>query len=262
MFRANWDRVITPTLLNRVTLRPQRLVSGRGRPLQQRQRVRHERYRTEERARTGQALSTPRLLARLPGLGTVGGFGGSGNYLWAFTDDLTWVKGGHSYKFGFIFQQDHYDGYGWHTAAGTYNFNRGATAGFLPNGTLDTTGASGNAFASFLLGEVQSSEITTNRYVSDQWQYYSAYAQDDWRVNDKLTLNYGLRYRYTPPTFEGYYPRRLLELQPDAAESGRRRPARGVGVRRRTFSGPRLASGRCPTRGLGGWTPGSVRSIP
>ena len=59
------------------------------------------------------------------------------------TDDLTWVKGNHSVKFGFIVQQDHYDGYGWHTAAGNYNFNRGATAGFLPNGTLDTTGATG-----------------------------------------------------------------------------------------------------------------------
>ena len=74
-------------------------------------------------------------------------WGGSGNYLWAVTDDLTWVKGNHTLKFGFIFQQDHYDGYGWHTAAGTYNFNRGATAGFLPNGTLDSTGATGNAFA-------------------------------------------------------------------------------------------------------------------
>ena len=77
----------------------------------------------------------------------------------ALTDDLTWIV-----------QQDHYDGYGWHTAAGTYNFSRGATAGFLPNDTLGGTGASGNAFASFLLGEVGSSEITTNRYVSDRWR--------------------------------------------------------------------------------------------
>ena len=142
-------------------------------------------------------------------------WGGSGNYLWALTDDLTWVKAKHTWKFGFIFQEDHYDGYGWHTAAGTYNFNRGATAGFLPNGTLDATGATGNAFASFLLGEVQSSEITTNRYVSDRWRYYSAYAQDDWRVNDKLTLNYGLRYEYTPPTFEGHFPDGYSNFNPN-----------------------------------------------
>ena len=146
-------------------------------------------------------------------------------------DDLTWVKAKHTLKSGFIFQEDHYDGYGWHTAAGTYNFNRGATAGFLPNGNLDTTGATGNAFASFLLGEVQSSEITTNRYVSDRWRYYSGYAQDDWRLNNKLTFNYGMRYEYTPPTFEGHYPGRVFELQPEPAESCGRRPARRVRVR-------------------------------
>ena len=147
-------------------------------------------------------------------------WGGSGNYLWAFTDDLTWVKTNHTWKFGFIVQQDHYDGYGWHTAAGTYNFSRGATAGFLPNGTLDGTGASGNAFASFLLGEVGSSEITTNRYVSDRWRYYSGYAQDDWRISNALTVNYGVRYEYTPPTWEGYYPDGYSNFNPTLPNPG------------------------------------------
>ncbi len=49
-------------------------------------------------------------------------------------DDITWVRSRHTWKFGFTVQQDHHDGYGWHTAAGTYNFKRGATAGFLANG--------------------------------------------------------------------------------------------------------------------------------
>ncbi len=51
-------------------LRPQRLVPG-ARLLQQRQRVGHE-DRTEERAGSGQALSSNQLLARLPELGTGG----------------------------------------------------------------------------------------------------------------------------------------------------------------------------------------------
>ena len=61
----------------------------------------------------------------------------------------------------------------------------------------------------------RSSDITTNRYVSDRWRYYSGYAQDDWRVSNKLTVNYGLRYEYTPPTFEGYYPDGYSNFNPD-----------------------------------------------
>ena len=80
----------------------------------------------------------PNQLLGLPELGT-GRFGGSGNYLWALTDDLTWVKaipgssGSSSSRITTTV---------WLAAAGSYDFNRGATAGFLPNGTLDTTGAS------------------------------------------------------------------------------------------------------------------------
>ena len=211
VYRANWDRVIKPTLLNRVTF-------GHNNWWQIRASFNRD-----------QGWGTKIGLKNVPGPDLLfplidfsheyldwgrSEWGGSGNYLWALTDDLTWVKSQHTLKVGFIVQQDHYDGYGWHTAAGTYNFNRGATAGFLPNGTLDATGASGNAFASFLLGEVQSSEITTNRYVSDRWRYYSGYAQDDWRVSNKMTVNYGVRYEYTPPTWEGHFPNGYSNFNP------------------------------------------------
>ena len=62
---------------------------------------------------------------------------------------------------------------------------------------------------------MQSSEITTNRYVSDRWRYYSGYVQDDWRINNKLTLNYGVRYEYTPPTWEGHFPDGYSNFNPD-----------------------------------------------
>src|SRR5688572_25945178 len=212
VFRANWDRVITPTLLNRVSF-------GHNDWFQLRASYNRDQgwgSKIGLRNVPGPELLFPQInfSSDYQNWGR-SEWGGSGNYLWALTDDLTWVKAKHTWKFGFIVQQDHYDGYGWHTAAGTYNFNRGATAGFLPNGTLDSTGASGNAFASFLLGEVQSSEITTNRYVSDRWRYYSGYAQDDWRVSDKLTVNYGMRYEYTPPTWEGYYPNGYSNFNPN-----------------------------------------------
>ena len=35
------------------------------------------------------------------------------------------------------------------------------------------------------------------------YPYYGFYAQDDWRLNDKLVLNYGLRYEFTQPPVAG-----------------------------------------------------------
>jgi Carboxypeptidase regulatory-like domain len=212
VFRATWDRVISPTLLNRVTF-------GHNNWWQLRASFNRDQgwgTRIGLRNVPGPDLLFPQINFSNDYLNWGRSeWGGSGNYLWAITDDLTWVKGKHTWKTGFIFQEDHYDGYGWHTAAGTYNFSRGATAGFLPNGNLDSTGTSGNAFATFLLGEVQSSDITTNRFVSDRWRYYSGYAQDDWRLNNKLTVNYGLRYEYTPPTFEGHFPDGYSNFNPN-----------------------------------------------
>ena len=257
VFRANWDRVITPTLLNRVTF-------GHNNWWQLRASFNRD-----------QGWGTRIGLRNVPGPDLLfplldfsddyldwgrSEWGGSGNYLWAVNDDLTWVKAKHTLKTGFIFQEDHYDGYGWHTAAGTYNFNRGATASFLANGNLDTTGATGNAFASFLLGEVQSSDITTNRYVSDRWRYYSGYAQDDWRLNNKLTFNYGVRYEYTPPTFEGHYPDGYSNFNPNLPN-----PAAGGHLGASEFAGTgagRTGSGRCTTPGRGVSARDSVSSTP
>ena len=256
VYRFNWDRVITPGLLNRVTF------------------GHNNWYQLRASFNRDQGWGTTIGLQNVPGPDLLfplidfsddyldwgrSEWGGSGNYLWALSDDLTWVKSSHTWKFGFIVQQDHYDGYGWHTAAGTYNFNRGATAGFLANGNLDTTGASGNAFASFLLGEVQSSEITTNRYVSDRWRYYSGYAQDDWRISDKLTLNYGVRYEYTPPTWEGHFPDGYSNFNPNLPNPGGGRPARRIGVRRRG-RGAHRARRRCTRRGRGGSARASASS--
>jgi Carboxypeptidase regulatory-like domain len=204
VYRLTWDRTISPTVLNHL--------SGGVNNWWQ--------YRGAQPSQVQQGWGTKIGITNVPDpdwlfpaiemtdYATWGRseWGGSLNKNFAVADDLTWVRGSHALKFGFLFQEDHYNGYGWHTATGTYRFTRGATAAFRPDGTIDQSAASGNAFASMLLGEVDNASITTLRFVSDQWRYYAGYAQDDWRVNPKLTLNYGLRYEYTPPTVEGKFP--------------------------------------------------------
>ncbi|MBM3749100.1 MAG: TonB-dependent receptor, partial [Acidobacteria bacterium] len=142
-------------------------------------------------------------------------WGGSFNKAWAFSDDLTFVTGTHGLKFGFMYQRDHYNGYGQHTGTGGFDFGRTGTS--VPE---DQTNTSGNGFATFLLGYVTGARIQTLRFVSDQWHYYAGYAQDDWRVPRRLTLNLGILYEYTPPTTEGHFPDGYNNFDPTLPNPG------------------------------------------
>ena len=54
------------------------------------------------------------------------------------------------------------------------------------------------------------------------------FAGDTWTVNDKLTLDYGLRWDYYSPSSEKYD--RFSFFDPVGAQSWRRRPARTTGL--------------------------------
>ena len=110
-------------------------------------------------------------------------------------DSVEWVRGNHIFKFGGTYQntQDNRANPASGTDA-TFTFSNNETAGFSPTGTLLTT--TGNAYASYLLGAVDSASIVNNNVVEtgSRLSNYSLFAQDDLKVTPKLTVNLGLRW--------------------------------------------------------------------
>jgi hypothetical protein len=109
------------------------------------------------------------------------------------SDTLSLVRGKHIFRFGFDwvgFQLNYRQS---NNVRGQYGYNGGWTANqALPN--------TGEALADFLLGF----PLTTQRTIGSGQGYlrqniYAAFAQQEWRVNSRLTLSAGVRYEYASP---------------------------------------------------------------
>jgi hypothetical protein len=100
-------------------------------------------------------------------------------YQYGANGTLSKLTGTHNVKIGGDFR-----------LLGATSTNYGASTGSFNF----TGGFSGNALADLLLGYPQStSNVPLNAPLDGYVRYYSGYVQDDWRVNGRLTLNYGIR---------------------------------------------------------------------
>lgn len=109
-----------------------------------------------------------------------------------YLESLTWIHGRHAVKFGFEHRRGQNVEIRDRSSAGTFAFSPLNTG--LPGNT-----STGNALASFLLGNVNTAQAVVSDQIHSRAYYVAGYVQDDWRVTDRLTLNYGVRWETELP---------------------------------------------------------------
>ncbi len=102
-------------------------------------------------------------------------------------DNLTVIHGRHYLKFGFDFRRSYSNNFNPTNASGEFSF------GPLQTG-ISTNNRTGDAFASFLFGQGSGFQLLPGVSTYLSFPSYDVYVQDDFKVSQSLTLNFGLRY--------------------------------------------------------------------
>jgi len=193
-FAASWTHIFRPNLINEFRL-------GYNRVNSRRLQVNSEKTSAQLLGNTNGFPGVPNVSQNggLPQLVFTDGSAstiGSPTFLpsheiqnsYSLLDNLTWVRGKHSWKFGTEIRTEEFTIFQPAAPRGTLSF------GSIFTDNAASVGTGGSGFASFLAGLADSGSITNLHNIDYHRPVYAFYAQDDWKVTPKLTLNLGLRY--------------------------------------------------------------------
>jgi hypothetical protein len=116
-----------------------------------------------------------------------------------YLDNVSWNRGNHSLKFGADVRWNRSDIFGGASSHGGFTFDGQFT---------------GISLADFLLGMTSAVNLSTQLRGQMRFRNYMFYAQDDWKVTPKLTLNLGVRYELTSPWWDKHDNMNRLEITP------------------------------------------------
>lgn len=151
--------------------------------------------------RKGQGITLPMIYGRNQTIPTVNiaGYNGLGasdvnwnnfNRLFNVKNDFSKLIGNHNLKLGILAMRSRKNQDNWPAVNGTVSYATGHS------------NSTGNAFADALIGNFSSyTEADTNREGWYRFTQIESYVQDDWKVSQRLTLNFGFRYQYMQPQY-------------------------------------------------------------
>ncbi|MEX2264932.1 MAG: carboxypeptidase-like regulatory domain-containing protein [Bryobacteraceae bacterium] len=192
-------RVLSPSFVNESRFGVSRFTNANTNELAFQQDVMRELNIPGIVLQPAEAWGTP--LISIAGFSGFGAPTGGPNVTYASTfqwvDNVSWIRGKHSFRFGLEVRRDRWSGSQYTFSRGEFVFEGPATQNpASPSGT-------GYGFADYLLGYCRLCRAGVAQALAQfrgTSQYY--YIDDSWKVRPNLTISFGLRYENTPPWYD------------------------------------------------------------
>jgi hypothetical protein len=120
--------------------------------------------------------------------------------IFTVSDSFTWIKGSHTLKFGMYYEKSGENDNDEINVSACPTCTNNQNGQFTFTDTRSGAPSSGNAIANTAMGLFDSySELGQRAYTIFRGSSYEPYVQDSWKVSQKLTVNYGMRYTVIVP---------------------------------------------------------------